>query len=432
MIKSGISLEPVLIIAYYFPPCNRTPAERMASWAEHLHKHGYYPTIITRKWERDIKTLADTSVPTSAGVKHEKHDHFEVYYLPFKGTLKDRLFFKHGNSRYVTLRKLATAWELFFQNITWRVSHLRPFKHFCTDYLIEHKDVRKAVISGNPFLLFRLGYELNKQFNLSWLADYRDAWTTSTIHGRPTGIKGLLNKINSYFEKKWVGSAARLTSVSEPLANTLSEFTGVAGAVVENGFNTNDFEGLAGLPAYESFTITYVGTLYPGQQMEVFLEGYRQFIDEVKPVAKLFLPGLAHFDDQSQRIEKALVGYESFFDTTDRIPREDVLKAEVRSHYLLYVAWQGHAGIVPSKIYEYIASRTPIIVAPPDGSVVDNIIESSKAGVLLNSAAEVTAFLKTAYEEYQNGTYRKNDLEAPGLEKYSREYQTGRLAQVLN
>lgn len=425
-------MQRILIIAYYFPPCNRTPAERISSWAENLHKDGYYPVIVTRKWEKDITRLEDTSIPTSPGVKHIRSDHYEVYYLPFKGTLKDQLFYKYGNSRYVTMRKLATLWELFFQNLAWRVSHLKPFKSFCAKYLREQQDIRKAVISGNPFLLFRLGYELHKQFGLTWIADYRDAWTTATIHGRLTGVKGWLNKINRHFEKKWVGSAAQLTSVSEPLAQSLSEFTGVPGAVVENGFNTDDFNGVADLPTYEKFTITYVGTLYPGQQIEIFLAGYRQFIDEVKPEANLFLPGLAHFDDQSIRIENALVGYESHFETTDRIPRKEVLKAEVKSHYLLYVAWQGHAGIVPSKIYEYIASGTPIIVAPKDGSVVDAIIKDSKAGVLLNSSDQVASYLRKAYEQYREGNYRKNDLAASRLKKYSREYQAGRLAKALN
>ena len=82
----------VLILAYFFPPCNITASQRSFSWAKYFYRKGLYPVIITRKWERPVKVQSDGHYATTEGVKIEKFEHYEVHYLPYVPSLRDRIY----------------------------------------------------------------------------------------------------------------------------------------------------------------------------------------------------------------------------------------------------------------------------------------------------------------------------------------------------
>ena len=53
-----------------------------------------------------------------------------------------------------------------------------------------------------------------------------------------------------------------------------------------------------------------------------------------------------------------MLGYESFYSTSLRIPKSEILEiAKELKPILLHVAWKGFDGIIASKIYEYIGSN---------------------------------------------------------------------------
>ena len=52
-------LNKVLIISYFFPPCNLTASNRALFWAKYLKDYGYDPIVITRKWDHKIKSPRD-------------------------------------------------------------------------------------------------------------------------------------------------------------------------------------------------------------------------------------------------------------------------------------------------------------------------------------------------------------------------------------
>ena len=52
------------------------------------------------------------------------------------------------------------------------------------------------------------------------------------------------------------------------------------------------------------FQIAYIGTLYAGQDVSIFLNAFKKFIDETKAKAKVLFPGLDLDQHQKARIEK--------------------------------------------------------------------------------------------------------------------------------
>jgi len=425
-------LKKILIISYFFPPCNLTASGRTHSWAKWLHKYGYYPVIVSRKWEEKLKSLKDVSIPSSEGVLHEKFDTHEVYYLPYKGNLRDKIYRRYGEYKYVKIRQTLTFFELIFQFFSNRVIPYRNIYTFSKKILQKEK-FEHLIISGNPFNLFKFGFLLHKKFKIPWTADYRDAWSTSEINDNSSSIfKKIIHKLDQLFESKWVSTAHSITASSKPIGKSIEKITGVKSFPIFNGIEFDDFDVVKETSKLEYFSIAYIGTLYDGQKIEVFCEAFKEFIDLSSDAkAKLLFPGLAFFGDQKSRVNALMKGYENHLVCSDRIPREEVLTLEKRAHLLLHVAWKGYKGIIASKIYEYIASGTKIIVAPSDEGAIEEIVKLSECGVVLNKKDEIVEFLMLEYKKFKNGEVSHNDINQPNIQQFSRQKQVESLVNSV-
>lgn len=425
-------MKKVLIISYFFPPCNLTASQRALSWAKYLHQFGYYPVIITRKWETHLSKLQDMSFGTSEGVLHEKNGDYEVYYLPYRPNLRDRIFIRFGEKGWSFLRRALTFLELLFQPfLTTAIPYSNLFDF--SKAIAKKENMRLAVITGNPFNLFKLGYELHKELGIKWIADYRDAWTTTEIlEPSQSFFHKVLFPLEKWCEQKWVSSASKITASSMPIAAGINALTGVNATALYNGYNPEDFD-FEKKPKYETFTIAYIGTLYSGQKIEIFCEAYKEFIDSsLNPSVMLLFPGLAFYPEQAERIKRCLNGYEDYYEISPRIERSKILEIETRAHLLLHVAWDEHKGIIASKIYEYIGSGTPILVTPRDRSSIDEIMEETQCGTCTYTVDETLSFLKREYELFLQGKSKSNDTEIEQVQKFSRIGQVKELAKLLD
>ena len=430
-------MKKVLILAYFFPPCNLPASQRAYSWAKYFYKYGYYPIIITRRWDKKINTQENLSAKSGLNIIHKKYSTYEVFYLPYKQNLRDKIYTKYGDKRFVFLRKLLSFAEILSQNITNKTIPYRNIYKFSQQYLkdnnLDKNKIKKIIITGNPFILYKFGYLLNKKFGIKWVADYRDSWTTGEITNiNKNFLYKLLTRTDSCFEKKWVNTASVITSVSELLTDKISDFVKVPGKVIYNGLVLEDFDKYRTLKPFNIFTISYIGTLYNGQKIEIFCDAFKKLINSTKnPKMRVLLPGLAYDKFQKQRIEHIMKGYEKYYKYSGRTDREKILEIEVKSHLLLYVAWRGYTGVIPSKIYEYIASGSYILVTPANNSV-ENIINKSKCGITTNTVDETYIFLKKTYQKYLQGIKLGNDIEKNNIKQFSRELQVKKLADILD
>lgn len=423
--------KTILIFAYFFPPCGMTAAHRPLSWVKYLPKFGFYPIVITRNWNVEIKSQQDLSKPCGEEVKVDKFDTHEVHYIPFKGNVRDRLYVKYGDNKFRTLRKILSLCILFVDRLFFKFSEFYSFYNYSKN-ITKNSKIDCVLVTAQPYLMHRLGYKLKNDFpNIKWIADYRDAWTTSEINLVNKGrLFTLLGKIDGRLERKWLSNASFITSVSYPLAERISQTFNVPGYEIQNGFEHQEFQELGDVGKFEKFTITYVGTLYPGQKIELFIAAMKRLIDEGKTDIELCLPGLSFDVEQSTRVRSALKGYEQYVSITERIPKKETLIIEKKSHLLLYVGWEGFTGVIGSKVYEYLASGTKLLVAPGDNSCIDEIIEHSKAGAFHNSIDGVYDFLKENYLAFEKGESSGNQM-SESIMTYSRENQAKLLANLL-
>lgn len=426
-------MKKVLVLSYFFPPCNLTASQRAFSWAKYLNKFGWFPVVVTRRWDNKIHKLSDVSKATPSEILHEKHEGYEVYYLPYKPNLRDKIYVRYGEQSLSGIRRLLTFFELIFQYFFNTAIPYNNLFVFAQNLAKEDPCIKAAIISGNPFNQFILGYTLHNRLGLKWIADYRDAWTTSEINFmNRSKVFQWLNVLDTFFEKKWVSTASFVTASSLPIAQSISSVTGVKSKALYNGFIAEDFAGIAA-NKYKEFTVTYVGTLYHGQKVEIFCEAFKKLILQNPGIkAKLLFPGLSFYKEQSDRIKAVMTGFENYVECTNRMERKNVLEIECRSHLLLHVAWDEQKGIIASKIYEYIASGTPIIVTPGDKGSIQEIIELSGCGICTFGVDDTFQVLENEYRNFVNGVIKVNETESARVQQFSREQQTKMLAETLN
>jgi glycosyltransferase involved in cell wall biosynthesis len=404
-------------------------------WARYLKEQGWDPIIVTRNWEQHISHPDKMHCDSGVNLITETNEFFEVNYLPFKGNLRDRLYSKYGNTRFILLRKVLSFIELLGSNFNKAFIPYSNLHAFALDYCKKHDDVKAIIVTGNPFEIFRFGYEIHKQTNIPWIADYRDDWTTSDVNY----VTGLLNRflfqLNKRSEKKWVGTSACITTVSPYYAQKIGRFVQKPGHVLLNGFFEDDIQAFQNRTLYDDFTIIYNGMLYGSQQIEIFLAGFKKFVDanpEFRHRIKLQFPGILYLKDIALRVEKFMTGYEDTLLLTERISREKVLEMQSRAHLLLMVSHIGSKGSPSSKIYEYLGLGRPVLVCPGDEDILDETFTQYNLGFIANTSDETYDLLTTQFQKYLDGSYETMQADTHYTAQFARSTQAKVLADLLN
>lgn len=423
-------MEHVLIISYFYPPCNLTASQRPAGWAKYLKHYGYEPIVITRDWSHEIKAPEDV-LKESNQMSHEKADDFEVYRLPYKPGLRDKVFTKFSGSSLQLLSKPLTLINEFIgQYSTLTTPHRNILAK--AEQLIKERGITKMIISGNPFDQFFFGYLLNKRTGVKWIADYRDDWNTSELfHNVGFSVK-IRSRWSTRSEKKWVSTASLITSVSPFYTEKISRFTGVQGETIFNGFDLPD--KLPDLkPDKNTFIITYNGSLYASQQIEPFLQIVRELIEKTADLKILLkFPGLAFDPKQKRRVLKYFSDLEDHLLITERIPRDEVLQLQMTSDVLLMLSHAGLKGIPSSKLYEYISLKKPVLLFPNDHDIIEETLNDTGLGVFCENEVELRSKLEALIHLKQQDRPLIEIPNERNISKYSRKEQTRKLADLLN
>lgn len=426
-------MQKIIIISYFSYPCNLTAARRVDGWAKYLNLYGYYPVIISRNWENKIKIPADVLEPSGTSLIHEKHQNYEIFYLPHKGTLRNWTYSKFKNTPFKFLFKMLTFSGLILENFFIKAVSFINIYNFSRSYLKQNPEINKVIISGNPFIQFKFGYLLKKEFNISWIADYRDDWNTSEINSNQGLLQKTISKLQQKSEKKWVSSASCITSVSTHYVKKISEFVHKPGYVLLNGFDESDISTPNIHTKEDEFIITYNGTLYPTQPIELFLKAIKKVITIHKDAKiKLQFPGLAFDKLQEARVKNCMKGFEEHLLITERLAHEKVIDLQKQSHLLLMIAHENIKGIPSSKLYEYIGLKKPILLCPSDKDIIENTLNDTGLGIICKSEEDVVKEIGALILKHKQKLPLISNPDENRIDSYSRKNQAFKLSEILD
>lgn len=438
-------MEKVLVISYRFPPADETGTERTWAIAQYLKSMGFFPVFITRNWSVPLRKHEDKYLPAGSDIEYKVEDNYEVITLPFKNSLwlKINTVFKY---KFSFIRKAFNFLDHVLMNLgVFVFSEFRPFLKEAIKVVSQRPTLRKAIVIADPYSLFYVGYYLNSRFGLQWIADYRDDWNTREVQDtygfKPSLFHRFIYKLERRAEKKWVGSASFISSVSEAYTKRISNFVGVEGITIYNGFFEEPALMAIKARAIDTvrpehrFVIIFNGTLYPTQEIEIFLSGFKRIVDHFGaqvPIIVKFI-GITYKPGSKERIDRFMQGYEANYCCMDRIPKLDLYRELIDAQLALLVSHGSqYKGVTTSKIFDYLALKKEVLCCPSDGDVVEKILKETKLGSFCNTEDEVFYFIQRKVEEYLKQEMVVPEIDESSCLKYTRRNQTSKFAELLS
>jgi glycosyltransferase involved in cell wall biosynthesis len=420
-------MKKVLILAWDFYPYQSVGAQRPWSWYRYFHHEKIHPIILTRHWD-EVQTGLDYYKPSVNQSKVvEESDQATVIRMPYNPGFRDRLILKYGFGKRVLFRKTLTLFDDLLRYFLLSRNTSYPL------YREARKQLRDCgcsaiIATGEPFVLFRYAERLSEEYNIPWIADYRDGWSTN-INQNDSPLKRWLNR--NYIrriERNTVKKASCITTVSQPIVADLQKiFPAKKIHIVYNGYFSDQIPRRQ-RAANDFFTIAYVGSLYPFQRLEVFLDGFRLFLQKVNSQkSQICFFGTVFSPDQEERINK-FPDLQPYIKIIPRLKVADLYESVLDSHLYLVLANE-KINISCAKIFDYLALKGKILLVVNDHGWIENLIRETTSGIACDDIDSVCEALESAYSEYtQNGFVSSA---TSGFEQYSREFQARRLAGII-
>jgi len=430
-------MKKILILSYFFPPCNLTASQRVYSFARYLHLFNYYPIIITRRWDKEVVKMEDANQLSEPTKKIVYHDNYEVHYLPYTGSKRDKLLSPTTSALGVLFRKALTLWEQLTQFF---LRSSIPYANFYNEAvsLIEEHQIKQVIISVNPYAQFYFGYLLKKRFpKLHWFADYRDDWNTKELDN-----VGVVNKYYKkyavHFEKKFVRTAACFFTTSNVLTNRIHGLLKIPGYTVQNGYFEESYENFKSISEpVNCFSIAYTGQLYKEQDFSIFIAAVKKLILENPHPIKITIDfiGVGLNDSSKHYLSELLKGFEYNYTIHPRMSYDACMELESKADVLLMVAYGTLKGIPSSKLYNYIGFKKPILLCPSDSDVIAETLTQCGVGYIATNVEEAYKQLAYLLDLKFKGALKQETLQKLNtfeIEKLSRKKQVELIANILD
>lgn len=422
------SKRKILIISYFFPPCNLVGAQRTFSWYTHFAKFGLYPVVITRHWNHEVKTLADASLPDQSKLKIEKHDWGEVHYLPYKGSIRDRFMLKNGN-KFGLLRKMLTLFEIIGLHLSFSLNPYRFFYLYIKKLCEKGEQFDLAIVSANPYPTFAVGYYLKRRLNIPWIADYRDDWTTNTLVDRKGFIKKIIHALEKKSELKWLSNAIFFTSVTQIYTNKIASVTGKKGYLILNGFND---VYCSSMPVSKNpILLFFAGTVYNNQNFDILAEGIKKInIQQPEIQFKIIFAGALINENPPDPVLRLMNNLNTIeFSIFPRMKQSDFDKQLESVHVLFTVPYGMEKGIISAKLFHYLSWGKPILMAGTDNDIMEKTLAPYSLAKICRNAEDVADALENIIKNMETQTRSEADLKY--ITQFKRENQAAVLANII-
>jgi glycosyltransferase involved in cell wall biosynthesis len=428
-------MKRVLIITYYWPPSGGGGVMRWLKMTKYLPGLGWKPIIYTP--ENPDASVIDESLCTEIHPETEiiKTPIWEPYELFRKLTGKKRgEKFKAGYISEASSGNWKNKLSVFIRGNFLipdpRKFWIKPSVKFLSDYL-KKNPVDLIISTGPPHSMHLIALGLKNKFEIPWIADFRDPWTDIDFYEKLRLTRWADNK-HRKLEKKVLENADHIVTVSPHCAKDLSKIPGKKVEVINNGFDPEDFEGITTSPGREFF-IAHFGTFNRDRNPAVLWKVLGKLAKEKdKFKNKLRIQLIGQTDDTViQDIKRNGLGNNLI--QTDHLPHKEGLEELAKSQILLLPINDAPnaKGILPGKMYEYMALRRHILAIGPADSDFSTILKETQSGVAIdfNDSKGIREILENYYNLFIE---EKLHVHSSSVEKYSRKNLAKKFMELVD
>ncbi len=417
----------VLVISYYFPPLTGAPAWRPYSWARFFSKMNLYPVVLTRHWT-GLETSWDEHVLDIDQAKTVKRNaDCTVIRVGSKKSNRYNLFSKGSNS---FLSKLNVIFSFLIGDMNTEVDAFRTFKNEIKELLLNEK-ISSVIITGPPSNIYRLAKYIKKISSVLVIIDIRDLNNNQVLEKNyfPSIKQRFFDGCFNIYLSRWMKSADIITAVTPVFSSWLENWTDRPVHTIYNGFDDDLYDSVA-FSKPENFTISLIGTVYKLQPYQLILDAVQSFLIECKDEnIQVLFPGLMTDQFVGNEFKKTFEK-DSRVKVSDRIDKLDAIRLTKEAHVLLFTAWPDRPGVIPAKIFDYIASENRIINCGPDGSISEEILTNSGLSVNAHTVEELKMQLMKEYMNFKGEGMNLNPNKAY-IHSFARSEQAMRMAELI-
>ena len=430
----------VLLGSYAFPPVGGAGVQRAAKFTKYLGRFGWSPTVLT---------VSNPSVPVlDRSLERELPAETQIIRAPSWEPGYRLKAQAAGGDREQTKKRSLKRWLIQLAGrlastvlqpdpqVLWYPGAVREGKR-----RLQAERFDAVLATAPPFSAFLVGAALARFARIPLVVDYRDEWTISNRYWENKKLGAVSAAVQARMEANVLRAASTVIATTRASAESLREQCQRAGSNahvtwIYNGFDAEDFSGRVA-PAQDRsrFRLVYTGTLWNLTSVESLVRAVRK-LSEAHPelCRKLEIVIAGRRTDVQSKYVESLREHACQVETHDYLSHGEALDllCNADAGCLLLSDVPGAARVVPAKLFEYMASARPILAIIPRGETWDLLNQHPQAHRFLPADSDAIAnWLASALADQPAGPAKMNPIEcAP--ERFSREFQTGQLAELLN
>lgn len=424
-------MKKVLIIAYYWPPAGGPGVQRWLKFVKYLPEFNIEPIVFVP--ENATYPIIDNDLEKDVrkDVKVLKFPIKEPYKLASFFSKKDTKTISSGIITPERKQSLVQKMLLYIRGNFFipdaRIGWVNPSVNYLSNYLKENP-VDAVITTGPPHSMHLIGMELQRKFAVKWIADFRDPWTTIGYH-KELKLSEKSAKKHKDLERKVLTTADAILTTSYTTKKEFEAITQKPIHVITNGY---DIEKIEKPPLDEKFTLSHIGSLLSQRNPRILWKALKEILKENEQFRNDFQ--LQLIGKVSPEIIATLKEFrlDTYFKNIGYVSHTEALKYQRSSQMLLLIEIDSYEtmGIIPGKLFEYMAAERPVLAIGPENSDVSKIITETNTGKYFDyeEYESVKEYILMSYKEYLNKNLKIYGI---GLQYFSRKKLTEKLVQIL-
>jgi glycosyltransferase involved in cell wall biosynthesis len=392
---------------------------RPVKFAAHLAARGVEIHVLAPDDPKWVSADSETRVPEAVAV------HRARFVGPPARRLGDELFGKRGpglalaHARHLFPRLLVPD-EFVLWVLTAAPAAVR---------LVRRHGIDVVMTSSSPASVHLVGAAVKRATGVPWIADVRDSLVANPdrrtdralVRAKQSGERSIALLVARY--------ADAVVAATEAIAGELESIGTAPVTLIRNGCDFEDFAGLT-YSAGDRFRLTHTGSFYGERDPRAALRAVAassanvtvRFAGDFRPRDRAYASDLGLAD----RIE--LYGH---------VPRRRALELQRSSEALLLLvpdAGGRGRGVVPAKLFEYLASGRPILAAvPPDGEAAAIVRETDAGDVVEPDDVDaIRRALAELIDRFEAGGLEPVRLSDEQRARLSRQARVDELEALIN
>ncbi len=406
------------MIAYVFPPLGGGGVHRTLGFARHLPACGWRPTVVcadesSSYWARDASLVP--MIPEDVEVHRVAEGGVEQVNRALSKILRGP--FRRAYRRNVLIPD---------PYITWFGPALKAAQG-----LIEKRRPDVLYSTGGPWTNHLIALALARQYDLPWVADFRDPWTQSELFSPPSFAH---RELYRWLEGQIYNRAnAVISNTPYNLERLQRDFPVTRGksVCIPNGFDEEMFEGIEEGGGTDEVVLAYAGSLYAGRDGMGFFNALEKVLLSDEGLGDFRLRLYGKVDDTLKALPPRV---RSVTEAMGYLGQIEVNQALAQADAVLMTMPQtkGPVGFVPGKLYSLLRLGKPLLAPCGPGPARDLIEASDLDALVLNlDSGDAVAELGAWLNELKAGRLRTRWGGASNARDYDRRNLTRDLANLL-